>query len=96
MEITENNIEDYLLSKGIYPNVKGFEFLKRAIMLIFKDPKLRFDIVKGIYPRIAKLENTTPTRVERNIRTAISFTKTNLTNSQFLALAVLELARQKI
>lgn len=96
MEIMETDIEDYLLSKGIYPHIKGFDFLKKAIMLMSEDYNLRFNIVRGLYPKIAVLENSTPTRVERNIRTAISFTSKPLTNSQFLSLAVLELTRQKI
>jgi len=51
--------------------LKGFQYLKEAIMLMIQNNKPKNTITKDIYPDIALLHKTTPTRVERGIRNAI-------------------------
>ena len=57
---------------GIAPNIKGYTYLKSAILYVFEqDDKLNLLMTKNVYPKIAKIYNTTPQRVERAIRHAI-------------------------
>lgn len=84
-------IEEYLLKNNFNPSFRGFEFIVDAIELIRKDKNYKFNIVSMLYPKIAKDFDTTPSRVERGIRYAISQSKLkNKTNSLFLALAEIE------
>lgn len=56
---------------GIPSNIKGYYFIKRAIILGWDEPQLRESVTKGLYPRLAEEFNTTSSRVERAIRHAI-------------------------
>ncbi len=66
-----NKIEDTLFELGITPNLKGFDYIRRAVEIILTS-KERPDIVKGLYKNIAKEYETTGTGVERAIRHAFS------------------------
>jgi two-component system, response regulator, stage 0 sporulation protein A len=59
---------------GIPANIKGYQFIRNAIMMTLKDPQVMNYITKQLYPTIAKDYNTTPSRVERAIRHAIEVT----------------------
>ncbi|MFC4799959.1 sporulation transcription factor Spo0A [Neobacillus sp. GCM10023253] len=70
-ESLEVRITDVLRSMGIPANLKGYIFLREAIQMVFRNVELLGGITKLIYPAIAKLYNTTPSRVERAIRHSI-------------------------
>ena len=52
-------------------NLKGYLFIKTAIMLAIHDPNILGGITKMLYPTVAKMLQSTPSRVERAIRHAI-------------------------
>lgn len=56
---------------GIPAHIKGYRYIRDAIVLIFHDDEMVFDITKKLYPTLAKKHNTTPSRVERAMRHAI-------------------------
>ena len=61
-----------LLQKlGFLVNHKGYQYVRAALIKGYKDPSLLEHITKGLYPELAKEFNTTPIRVERNMRLAI-------------------------
>ena len=67
----EKNVSAILNNTGIFPNLKGYKYLKSAILYGYKDESMLDGITKVLYPRIARENNTTPDRVERAIRHAI-------------------------
>lgn len=56
---------------GVPAHVKGYQYLRDAIVCVLEDINLLNAITKGLYPRIAERYNTTSSRVERAIRHAI-------------------------
>ena len=70
-----NNVEievtNAMHNIGIPAHVKGYQYLRDAIMCVMKDNEALIGVTKQLYPDIAKKYNTTATRVERSIRHAI-------------------------
>ena len=62
-------VTSYLKELGISTNLKGFNFLRVAIIMKFKNSYISF--TKEIYSNVAKQFDSTPSRVERGIRHAI-------------------------
>ena len=56
---------------GVPAHIKGYQYLREAIMMSVEDPAMISSITKILYPTIAKRFQTTPSRVERAIRHAI-------------------------
>jgi two-component system response regulator (stage 0 sporulation protein A) len=56
---------------GIPAHIKGYQYLRDAIMMIVAEVDLLGAVTKVLYPMIAEKYNTTPSRVERAIRHAI-------------------------
>ncbi len=56
---------------GVPAHIKGYQYLRDAVMMVVKDLEIINSITKQLYPNIAKEYNTTPSRVERAIRHAI-------------------------
>jgi two-component system response regulator (stage 0 sporulation protein A) len=56
---------------GVPAHIKGYQYLRDAIMMVVKDLDVINSITKLLYPTIARNYNTTPSRVERAIRHAI-------------------------
>lgn len=56
---------------GIPPHIKGYRYLREAILLVVNRVELLNSITKELYPTIARNHGTTPSRVERAIRHAI-------------------------
>ena len=52
-------------------HIKGYQYLREAIMMVVKDIDIINQITKQLYPEIATKYRTTPSRVERAIRHAI-------------------------
>jgi len=56
---------------GVPAHIKGYQYLRDAIMMVVNDMDVINSITKLLYPSIARGYNTTPSRVERAIRHAI-------------------------
>jgi two-component system response regulator (stage 0 sporulation protein A) len=56
---------------GVPAHIKGYHFLREAIILTIKSDDSMNSVTKVIYPSVAKKHATTPSRVERAIRHAI-------------------------
>ena len=56
---------------GVPAHIKGYQYLRHAIVLTVRDMDLINAVTKVLYPAVAKHFNTTPSRVERAIRHAI-------------------------
>lgn len=56
---------------GVPAHIKGYQYLREAIMMVVKDIDVINQITKSLYPKIAFKYNTTSSRVERAIRHAI-------------------------
>jgi len=56
---------------GIPAHIKGYQYLREAILLVIEDMNLLGAVTKELYPMIARKYMTTPSRVERAIRHAI-------------------------
>lgn len=67
----EKAISALLHSLGIPSHIKGFQYIREGIELMYKDPSLIGAITKEMYPEIALKYDTTSSRVERAIRHAI-------------------------
>ena len=78
MEITtvkdcelERYITDIMLDIGVPAHLKGYHYLRDAILLSEKDMEVVSSVTKLLYPTIAKRFKTTDQKVERAIRNAI-------------------------
>ena len=58
-----------LLTLGIPPKLRGFAYLKEAVILYREDPLQ--SVTKVLYPEVAKRCGCAPMHVERSIRSAI-------------------------
>ncbi|MEG6615918.1 sporulation transcription factor Spo0A [Peptococcaceae bacterium 1198_IL3148] len=56
---------------GVPAHIKGYHYLRDAILMVIDDVGLLGAVTKELYPMIAQKYNTTPSRVERAIRHAI-------------------------
>lgn len=70
-KITTVEIKNLLLTLGIPTHVKGYQFLTDAIKMCIEDPDASSAWTKIVYPDVAKMNKTTPARVERAIRHSI-------------------------
>ncbi len=67
----EKYITDIMLDIGVPAHLKGYHYLRDAIMLSGKDMEVVSSVTKLLYPTIAKHFKTTDQKVERAIRNAI-------------------------
>ena len=67
----EKDVTDMIHNIGVPAHIKGYQYLREAIIMSVKDPLMISSITKILYPTIAKKFQTTPSRVERAIRHAI-------------------------
>lgn len=56
---------------GVPAHIKGYQYLREAIIMVVSDIDMINQITKQLYPEIASKYHTTPSRVERAIRHAI-------------------------
>lgn len=74
-EKSEENLEalvtNIIHEVGVPAHIKGYQYLREAIMMVVNDIDVINQITKSLYPKIAFKYNTTPSRVERAIRHAI-------------------------
>ena len=67
----EKDVTDMIHEIGVPAHIKGYQYLREAIMMSVEDIEMLNSITKILYPTIAKKYQTTPSRVERAIRHAI-------------------------
>ena len=72
---TQQNIETMVTNIihdiGVPAHIKGYQYLREAIIIAVEDMDVINAITKILYPQVAKTFQTTPSRVERAIRHAI-------------------------
>ena len=72
---SQSNIESLVTSIiheiGVPAHIKGYQYLREAIIIAVNDMDVINAITKVLYPQVAKTFQTTPSRVERAIRHAI-------------------------
>ena len=56
---------------GVPAHIKGYQYVREAIMIAVEDMDVINSVTKVLYPEVAKRFSTTPSRVERAIRHAI-------------------------
>lgn len=67
----EGDVTNMIHEIGVPAHIKGYQYLREAIIMSIEDPSMISAITKILYPTIAKRFQTTPSRVERAIRHAI-------------------------
>ena len=67
----ETDVTNIIHEIGVPAHIKGYQYLRDAIILSVNDMEMLNSITKVLYPTIAKRHQTTPSRVERAIRHAI-------------------------
>lgn len=76
----ERYITDIMLDIGVPAHLRGYHYLRDAILMSGKDIEVVSSVTKLLYPTIAKHFKTTDQKVERAIRNAIevSWTRGNM------------------
>ena len=76
----ERYITEIMLDIGVPAHLKGYHYLRDAILLSGRDMEVVSSVTKLLYPTIAKRFKTTDQKVERAIRNAIevSWTRGNV------------------
>ncbi len=67
----ESDVTNIIHDVGVPAHIKGYQYLREAIIMSVNDPEMLNSITKILYPTIAKTFQTTSSRVERAIRHAI-------------------------
>ena len=67
----ETRVTDMIHEIGIPAHIKGYHYLRDAIIMAVEDMDVLNAITKVLYPTVAKMHQTTASRVERAIRHAI-------------------------
>ena len=65
------SITKILHELGVPSHIKGYQYIRESISLIYERPEMVGGITKELYPEVAKRFQTTVSRVERAIRHAI-------------------------
>ena len=75
VDVSEKNLEadvtEIIHEIGVPAHIKGYQYLRDAIVMSVNDMDMLNSITKILYPTIAKKYQTTSSRVERAIRHAI-------------------------
>jgi two-component system response regulator (stage 0 sporulation protein A) len=75
LDLFHNNLQisitKTLHELGVPSHIKGYQYIREGITIVYKNPKIIGGITKELYPEIAKKYNSTVSRVERAIRHAI-------------------------
>lgn len=67
----EREVTEMIHEIGVPAHIKGYQYLREAILMSIENPDMLGSITKILYPTIAKKYQTTASRVERAIRHAI-------------------------
>ena len=75
IDLHHNNLQiaitKILHELGIPSHIKGYQYIRDGVGLIFENPEMIGGITKELYPELANKFDTTVSRVERSIRHAI-------------------------
>ena len=75
LDLFHNNLQisitKTLHELGVPSHIKGYQYIREGITLVYKRPEIIGGITKELYPEIAKKFDSTVSRVERAIRHAI-------------------------
>ena len=75
VDIYHNNLQisitKTLHELGVPSHIKGYQYIRESISLVYERPEIVGGITKELYPEVAKKYGTTVSRVERAIRHAI-------------------------
>ena len=67
----EVKVTNIIHEVGVPAHIKGYQYIRDAIIMAVNDVEMINQITKQLYPDLAKKHKTTPSRVERAIRHAI-------------------------
>ena len=67
----EEDISNILIKIGMPANIKGYRYAREAIKIVISNPEAMNAVTKNLYPAVAKIFDTLPSRIERSIRHAI-------------------------
>ncbi len=67
----ETQITKIIHQIGVPAHIKGYQYLRCAILMVIKDNDVINSVTKILYPSVAKRYGTTTSRVERAVRHAI-------------------------
>ena len=70
-EDIETQVTQIIHQVGIPAHIKGYQYLRSAIIMTIEDNEIINSVTKILYPSVAKKYSTTTSRVERAIRHAI-------------------------
>ena len=87
-------IEDYLIGNGVNVTHKGFLYLVDAIIAVMND-RDKAKHMTALYEEIGRYNNTTLTRVERNVRYALDSANIKLTSGEFILRTAIILSKRK-
>jgi len=71
MAALKNQVTSIIHEIGVPAHIKGYQYLREAIIIAVNDMEVINAVTKVLYPAVAKRFATTPSRVERAIRHAI-------------------------
>ena len=67
----ESCVSELMRQIGVPAHIRGYKYIRQAILLSLEDGEMLNAITKQLYPTVARAYKTTPSRVERAIRHAI-------------------------
>ena len=65
------SITNILHELGVPSHIKGYQYIRESIMIVYEKPDIIGAVTKELYPEVADKYDTTVSRVERAIRHAI-------------------------
>ena len=91
------NITSIIHEIGVPAHIKGYQYLRDAITMVYNNIEILGAITKTLYPAIADKYKTTPSRVERAIRHAIevAWTRGNIDSISHLFGYTINLSKAK-
>jgi len=91
------NITNIIHEVGVPAHIKGYQYLRDAITMVYNNIELLSAVTKSLYPAIAEKYSTTPSRVERAIRHAIevAWTRGNIDSISHLFGYTINVAKSK-
>jgi two-component system response regulator (stage 0 sporulation protein A) len=91
------NITSIIHEIGVPAHIKGYQYLREAITMVYNNIEILGAITKILYPAIADKFKTTPSRVERAIRHAIevAWTRGNIDSISFIFGYTINISKSK-
>ncbi len=91
------NITTIIHEIGVPAHIKGYQYLREAITMVYNNIEILGAITKTLYPAIADKYKTTPSRVERAIRHAIevAWTRGNIDSISHLFGYTINISKSK-